>query len=209
MGGGRLRVCVCVLGGGFKPLAASSHSSARACDSGDTWSHLSAVYTFLSWSLSYGGDHLSDSKKRKQAGWGGRRREGEREGGIDGWTERRKKKEERPEPSVWMLVGIVKRDERWQLNALIFCVCGTGREGGPDHEAQHTEGLRLRSSVGWLISALRKHHQNPVVLTNKVERWSLLGLWVASKTTSKIAMAFQRVWVRLKASFFSGWNSIS
>lgn len=62
-----------------------SHSNVRARDSGDTWSHLSAVYTFLSWSLSYRGDHLSYSKKEsKQAGegWGGggRWRDGWREG---------------------------------------------------------------------------------------------------------------------------------
>lgn len=59
-----------------------SHSNVRARDSGDTWSHLSAVYTFLSWSLSYRGDHLSYSKKEsKQAG--------EVEGWMDGGRERK------------------------------------------------------------------------------------------------------------------------
>lgn len=69
-----------------------SHSNVRACDSGDTWSHLSAVYTFLSWSLSYRGDHLSYSKKEsKQAsdGCGGGPEGGGRwrEGWMEGWRE--------------------------------------------------------------------------------------------------------------------------
>lgn len=98
-------------GGGVNP---ASHSDVRACDSGDTWSHLSAVYTFLSWSLSYTGDHLSYSKKEsKQAGQGWGWGRGER---LDGWRERKE---------AWALCvnagfGIVKRAWRWQLNALIF-----------------------------------------------------------------------------------------
>lgn len=41
-------------------------------------------------------------------------------GGVDGWREGGRGRVKRPGPSVWMLVGIVKRAERWQLNALIF-----------------------------------------------------------------------------------------
>lgn len=132
-------VCVC-RGGVFKPLAAS-HSSARASDSEDTWSHLSAVYTFLSWSLSYGGDQLSHSKKEsKRAGPAG----GGREGGSEGWMDGRRGErggEKRQAGAVCVNAG---RDckARWALTAKCAnFLCLWCREGPSGHEARDSEGL--------------------------------------------------------------------
>lgn len=86
-------------------------------------------------------------KASKQARVGGGRWRGWMDGG----------REKRPGPSVWMLVGIVKRAERWQLNALIFCWdSGFVSQGGLSHGAvtsrdRWTFFLRSqRSRVWWL-----------------------------------------------------------
>lgn len=76
-------------------------------------------------------------RKKASKGWGW-----EVEGWMDGGREKR------PGPSVWMLVGIVKRAERWQLNALIFYWdSGFVSQGGLRHRAVTSRDRFLKISV--------------------------------------------------------------